>query len=175
MEPVIPEPIKRLIKLGGEKAKEFEAQKIIQWNETIQLIKNDWAEIEHLVKAELPADVRDYFTISTDNIPDFYREPFSAYDSRLTTKDIDTLTKSRPEITIVNRAGLLKIPHLNSITVKVTSENGEPRLRYFTNKEIRYPVEDYELDGSLEMALYYAKVYYEDSTEIRPIDRDEIS
>jgi hypothetical protein len=174
MKQEIPEPIQKLIELGGAKAKEFEAQKITQWNEIVQLIKNDWAEIERLVKAELPSEVRDYFRISTDNFPETYREPSMVYDRHLTTQDIEELTKNRPEITIVNRTGLLEIPHLNSITVKITCEDGESRLRYFTDKEIRYPVEDYELDGSLEMALYYAKVCYENSTRIRPIDRDEI-
>lgn len=155
----IAENIQQLINLGHQRAEKFHAQKIAQWNETVELIKKDWITIEQLVKDELPVEIQEYFSISCNHIPEYYKEPTSVYQGNITRKDVEDLIATRPNITIIDQSGSLTIPGLAEIIVKIEKVDEKIKVSYKIDETPLYAAWKYELDGSLEMALYYAKVY----------------
>lgn len=158
----IPEPIQQLIFAGKQKVGEYENQKREEWNKTVAQIEDNWNEIEKLVKQMLPVEIRDFFVLDKDKIFDNYDDENRRGGHSITLDDVSKLKSQCPEISAIGKEGTISIPQMNKISVLIKdSENGRPIISYRAKGTGFYYIDEVEQDGSLEVALYYAKQFYD--------------
>lgn len=165
MNEQIPEPIHQLILAGAQKVGEYENQKREEWNKTVAQIEDNWNEIEKLVKQMLPVEIRDFFALDKDKIPENYENENRRGGHSITRNDVVKLKSQCPEISVIGKEGTIRIPQMNEINVLIKdSEDGRPIISYRAKGTGFYYIDEVEQDGSLEVALYYAKQFYDRPT-----------
>ncbi len=161
MDNEIPEPINNLIQIGQKKILELKNRNQNEWDLIMAQIENNWREIERLVKEMLPFEVKDYFSISVD--PDL--EALCKYvvkpQDSITVSNVSQLKELLPEISLIGKEGTINIPNMYVIRVVIKECDGHLKIDFLAQNPNDFRVDEVEQDGSLEVALYYSKVFYD--------------
>lgn len=141
-----------LINTGKTRSEELITKRKKHFDQIVEEIEKEWDKVEKATKLMIPEEVREYFCVDKPKTPEF-----SSYQYGVPSEeDIDNLQRFRPLSSI--KDGMLRIPGLEPIVVT---------FRFNELNDMHYPIfrllEFYEnaQDGSLEVALHYAKLKLE--------------
>jgi hypothetical protein len=146
----IPINIMDLINTGKTRSEELITKRKKHFNQIVEEIKKEWDEVEKATKFLIPEEVREYFCVDKPETPKFSSYP----DGVPSEKDIDDLRRLNPVSSI--KDGVLRIPGIEPIDVAFgldVNDNPYPIFRLLEFNENSQ-------DGSLEIALYYARLKF---------------
>lgn len=165
--------ISTLVSKGEEKVQEKKRQIIEEYKNELKIYISNWNEVENEIKKFLPDYLHCFFRITK---PKFNDEIDFDHNKnyRYTKFVIETINLLKSWNEAINNEvihGEINIPGFSIIRVKIMRKNNETgniEEYYFHYETESSELSQFEQDGSLEMALFYAKTNLIDPFRFSP-------